>query len=163
MKSFRLLLLLGVVLLFGEQSLFAQSKSEKDQLADGLKNRIENKQFTVDVTRAQPMSGKSVYLSSPYSLTLKGDSVYSYLPYYGRAYQLPYGGGDGLRFKEPISHYDVSYNKKGTARVRFKTRTADDYYQFDIQLFPSGSSTINITPTNRQGISFYGTLISDPK
>ena len=109
------------------------------------------------------MSGNSVYLTSPYGLTFKGDSVYSSLPYYGRAYRLPYGGGDGLRFQEPVSHYDASFNKKGTARVQFKARTADDYYQFDVQLFPGGSSTIRITPTNRQSITFYGTWSESAK
>ncbi len=38
------------------------------------------------------MRGRSIPLTSLYSLEIRNDSVISYLPYYGRAYSIPYGG-----------------------------------------------------------------------
>ena len=42
------------------------------------------------------MKGGSKHLTSDYSLEIRNDSVYSYLPYFGVAYNVPYGGGKGL-------------------------------------------------------------------
>ena len=53
---------------------------------------IENGRFTIEVDRALPMGGRTVHLTTPYSLEMRGDSAISYLPYFGRAYSLPYGG-----------------------------------------------------------------------
>ena len=96
MKNVRLFWLLGIVLLLAGQSLYAQSKKEKrEQKANEVKELIDSKRFTIDVNRAIPMGGRSLNLTSPYSLEMRGDSVISYLPYFGRAYSAPYGGGDG--------------------------------------------------------------------
>jgi len=37
-------------------------------------------------------------LTSPYSVEIRNDSIISHLPYYGRAYSIPYGGGDSSFF-----------------------------------------------------------------
>ena len=103
-------------------------------------------------------------LTTLYSLEMRGDSVVSYLPYFGRAYSLPYGGGDGLRFETLVSDYQLSYNKKGKARIRFTARTKEDTFQFHVDVFTNGSATIGVTSTNRQGISYQGKLrLSEPE
>ena len=38
------------------------------------------------------MNGKTVYLTSPYSVKISNDSAYIELPYFGVAYSVPYGG-----------------------------------------------------------------------
>lgn len=159
MKSIRLFVLMGVAFLVGGQSLFSQTKAEKkEQKAQEVKAMVEEQRFTISVDRALPMGGRSVNLTSPYSLELRGDSVVSYLPYFGRAYSVPYGGGDGMRFEKPITDYQVSYNKKGTAQIKFVTRSDDDTYRFNVDVHPSGSASISVTPTNRQSISYQGEL-----
>lgn len=159
MKNVRLLWLLGIVLLLAGQSLYAQSKKEKrEQKAKDIKELIDSKRFTIDVNRAIPMRGRTINLTSPYSLEMRGDSVISYLPYFGRAYSVPYGGGDGLRFEKSITDYQASFNKKGTAQIQFRTRSDDDTYAFNMQVFSNGSATINVTPVNRQSITFHGEL-----
>ena len=159
MKNVRLFWLLGIVLLLAGQSLYAQSKKEKrEQKANEVKELIDSKRFTVDVNRAIPMGGRSLNLTSPYSLEMRGDSVISYLPYFGRAYSAPYGGGDGLRFEESITDYQSTFDKKGTARIKFVARTKEDTFRFDVQVFSNGSAIISVTPTNRQNITYQGEL-----
>lgn len=159
MKNVRLLWLLGIVLLLAGQSLYAQSKKEKrEQKAKEIKELIDSKRFTIDVNRAIPMRGRTINLTSPYSLEMRGDSVISYLPYFGRAYSVPYGGGDGLRFEKSITDYQASFNKKGTAQIQFRARSDDDTYAFNMQVFSNGSATINVSPVNRQSITFHGEL-----
>lgn len=164
MSKLRLVLLLGVALLFGGQSLFAQSKKEKKEQKElEVKEMIEGGRFAIDVNRAVPMSGRAINLNSSYSLELNGDSVVSFLPYYGKAYSVPYGGGNSMDFKTTFSEYDLSYNKKGTATMKFRARTDDDTYAFTIEVFSNGSSTIRVTPVNKQGIIYYGELAPKKK
>jgi hypothetical protein len=133
------------------------TKEEKAAKEAALREAIEKREFTVDVNRMSPMSGRSQALTSPYSLEIKGDRVKSYLPYYGRAYSVPYGGGDGLNFEAEITGYKLSYDAKGKAVVEFETKTKEDRYGFRLEIFPNGSTSIHVTSVNRQAISFQGT------
>ena len=159
MKNVRLLFLIGIVLTIGGQSLYSQNKKErKEQKAKDIKEMIESGRFTIDVDRALPMGGRTVNLTTPYSLEMRGDSAISYLPYFGRAYSLPYGGGDGMRFEESITDYQSTFDKKGTARIKFAARTKEDTFRFDVQVFSNGSAIISVTPANRQNITYQGEL-----
>ncbi|MDR2921425.1 MAG: DUF4251 domain-containing protein [Tannerella sp.] len=130
----------------------------KNEQAQIVKEKIDNKHYTIDVDRMLPMNGQSRQLTSSYSLTIKGDTVKSYLPYFGQAYNVPYGGGQGLIFDAPITVYTLSFDNKGTANITFQTRSEDDSYRFNVQIFNNGSSTIQVTPNNRQSISYYGDM-----
>ena len=141
MRNIRLFFFVGIVLFFGGQSLYSQSKKEREeQKAKEIKEMIENGRFTIEVDRALPMGGRTVHLTTPYSLEMRGDSAISYLPYFGRAYSLPYGGGDGMRFEESITDYQSTFDKKGTARIKFVARTKEDTFRFDVQVFSNGSA-----------------------
>lgn len=164
MKNIRLLFLMGIVLFLGGQSLYSQTKKErKEQKAKEIKEMIDEQRFTIDVDRALPMGGRTVNLTTPYSFEMRGDSAISYLPYFGRAYSLPYGGGDGLRFEESITDYQSTFEKKGTARIKFVTRTKEDTFRFDVQVFSNGSAIISVTPTNRQSITYQGEVAPKKK
>ena len=89
-----------------------------------------------------PARGRSVMLTSPYSVEIRNDSIISHLPYYGRAYSIPYGGGEGLNFKAPLTDYKLDWDKKGTAKIKFTARSTEDKFDFDIDIFSNGSSTI---------------------
>lgn len=159
MKNVRLFFLIGIVLMIGGQSLYSQNKKErKEQKAKEIKEMIEGGRFTIEVDRALPMGGRSVNLTTPYSLEMRGDSAISYLPYFGRAYSLPYGGGDGMRFEESITDYQLTFDKKGTAQIKFVARTKEDAFHFDVKVFSNGSATIGVTSANRQNITYQGEL-----
>jgi len=132
MRLTRLVGFLGIVLFCAGQSLFAQSKQErKEQKEKVVREIVDSGCIKIDVDRAVPMAGRSVNLTSPYSLEIHGDSILSYLPYFGRAYSAPYGGGEGLMFR--------------------------------VEVYPNGSVTINVTPVNKQAITFYGDVALDLK
>lgn len=160
MKKFKAFILVGLALLMiGGEPVFAQSKKEKkEQKQKEVKEMIDSGNFTINVDRALPQGGGSRNLTSAYSLQLKGDSAYSYLPYFGRAYTAPYGGGEGLRFEEPVTDYAVKYNKKGTANIEFEVKTVEDTYKYQIDVFNNGSASIHVQPINKQSISFHGNL-----
>ena len=113
--------------------------------------------------RAVPMAGRPVNLTSPYSLEIHGDSILSYLPYFGRAYSAPYGGGEGLTFKEVSTEKERTSKKKGRSEIKFRVKTQEDVYTFRVEVYPNGLATINVMPVNKQAITFYGNVALDLK
>lgn len=163
MKTKREILMLLLALLVG-LPLSAQSKKEKEaQKKAAVKELILSENYKIDVTSAIPMRGRSIPLTSSYSVEIRNDSIISHLPYYGRAYSIPYGGGSGLIFKAPIKEYTMELDKKGKARIKFKARNPEDLYEFSVTIFDNGSADIDVNMQNRQSISFLGELFLPEK
>ncbi|WP_455672289.1 DUF4251 domain-containing protein [Phocaeicola sp.] len=159
MKASRIFILACLFVAGSTSPAMAQSRKEKKQQTEQAVSRaIESKNYKISVNRATPMQGGSKFLTDSYSVEVRNDSIYSYLPYFGVAYSLPYGGGKGLNFKEPISEYTTEYGKKGEARITLKVRNEEDNYTYNITIYPNGTSSIQVTPTNRQSISFSGDM-----
>jgi hypothetical protein len=133
---------------------------EKAQVVKGL---IDSKYYAVNVNRMLPMSGKTQNLTSNYSLEIRGDSVISYLPYFGRAYSVPYGGGKALNFEAITTNYTHSYDRNGTAEISFQTDSGEDRYKYSVKIFVNGSSVIQVTPNNRQSVTYHGNLNTKEK
>lgn len=159
MKAIRLFILTCILGEVGMVSMNAQTKQEKKKQAEqAVRQLIEAKDYKINVDRAIPMRGGSKNLTSSYSLKVRNDSVYSYLPYFGVAYSLPYGGGKGLLFDESLTDYKIEYTKKGAAKISFKSRNNEDSYTFNLTIFPDGTASIQVAPVNKQSISYSGDL-----
>lgn len=153
------LILLWLICIAAAMPASAQDRNEKKaKIERAVKEAIDSKDFKINVDRMQPMRGNSRTLTSSYSLKIKNDSVFSNLPYFGVAYSVPYGGGKGLNFNEPISEYKMERLKKGKVKIDFETRSEGDNYKYSLTIFPNGSASINVLPTNRQSISFTGDM-----
>jgi hypothetical protein len=125
---------------------------------------LDKRLYKVDFSRAMPMGAPSFQLLHPYFISVVGDHVESMLPYMGRAYSLPYGGGEGLRFRAPVTDYrDRVTGRKARREITFTARTGEDAYRFALEVFPSGECTLTITPTNKQTISFIGAIDQAPE
>lgn len=160
MKMKHYFLLAGLVLAMmvsGCSSSKGLTKEEKAAQEAVLRQAIESRTFYIDVNRMIPTSGKSQALTSSYSVEIKENQIKSYLPYFGRVHSVPYGGGNGLIFDATINDYKISYDKRGKASIELKTETPEDNYTYRIEIFPNGTTSINVSMQNRQSISFYGT------
>ena len=146
MRTKKQIFMLLLALLVGIPTLSAQQskKEKKEQKKEAVMKLIESENYKIDVNTAMPMRGRSIPLTSSYSLTIRNDSVISYLPYYGRAYSIPYGGGDGLNFKAILKEYNVEMDKKGNAVIKFVARNPEDRYEFRAKVFPNGSASIDV-------------------
>ena len=112
------LILLCLSGMFAMQSATAQSRSEKKaQTERNVREAINADHYKINVDYMQPMKGRSRALTSDYSIEIRNDSVFSYLPYFGVAYNVPYGGGKGLIFNAPIA------SKKGKPGLISKPAT----------------------------------------
>ena len=140
----------------------AQSAAD-EQNAQLVTRMLDKKMYKVDFDRAFPMPGPSFTLNYPYFVSVIGDRVESFLPYFGRAYSIPYGGGEGLRFEAPITGYTVKDGRKGQQVITFNARTSEDDYTYSFEIYPSGETYLNVNAVNKQGMSFSGTMDLEPE
>jgi len=123
-----------------------------------LTQKIQNKDFTIVVNYADPMRGRHIYLTSEYDLRIKNDSAFAFLPYFGVAYSVPYGGGEGgIKFAEPMTNYTMKPKKKADGwDIRFKVKAKEDDYDISLNIFNNGSALLTVNSYNKDMISFNG-------
>ena len=133
-------------------------EAEKARTEQAVKEALEARRYHIDVNYMTPMRGRARALTDNYSLTVRGDSVLSYLPYVGQAYSVPYGGGKALNFDARIQTYEMKDGKKGRKEIRFTTTNDEDSYTYQLTVYPDGGTQIRVLPTRRQSISFNGEM-----
>ncbi len=166
MKRYLLTLMAGVLALAAAGCSASKSAvmSEADTVTAGqIEEMLAERLYKLDFTRAYPSAGPSFALTSPYYVSVIGDRVESFLPYFGRVYSMPYGGGEGLRFEGPIADYTQKEGKKGRQEITFSVKTGEDVYDFTLTVWPLGECSLMITPINKQNISFSGNIDLSPE
>ena len=129
----------------------AQSDKEK------VKSGIEGKHFVFHAQTALPSSGRSRTLTSDYDLRVSPDTLISNLPYYGRAYSVPYGSGDGgFNFTSTQFDYAATPGKKKGWNISIKPKDVNDFREFSLSISDNGYGSLQVLTNNRQPISFNG-------
>lgn len=127
---------------------------------------VNNRQFSVDINQVQP-TGMAAYATSPgyYSVRVNKGDVTLHLPYVGKGYNLPYGGGgERLQFTAPITSYDVKKGKKDSSRIFLRTRNQDSMtIEVEITVYPNGSAYVAVNPDGMQAISYRGSIDMNPQ
>jgi hypothetical protein len=128
-----------------------------ERIAESLQGR----RYTVEVVRVDPMGARPIDLDPGYGIMVRGDSIYSRLPFFGRAYSAPYGGGDrgGFFFDAKILDYQSTPGRRGSTEVRIETRDAEDSYTCFLTVWQDGGAQLEVESFNRQGIGYDGTLV----
>jgi hypothetical protein len=118
---------------------------------------IENGDFIFEARRAYPQSGRSVDLTTNYGFIEISDEIgKAHLPYFGRAYNVPYGGRGGIIFSGEIENIELSKNAD-KLRVNYSFEVRDkDYYQVSMNIGYNGDASVVITSTSRGRISYQG-------
>lgn len=129
--------------------------------AQMVREAIANQEFTIDVDQMLPARGPSKMLSTPYSLTVKDGKIGSYLPYFGQAWNVPYGGGHALNFDAEIGSYSSQETKPGVYDVNIFVRTDEDEHLYTLRIFDNGRTSIEVRSRNRDRISFMGQMRFD--
>jgi hypothetical protein len=152
--------LLAAVLLGG----CATSEERAAQKAEQVKKvtaALNRRQYKIAIARMYPMNGPSKTVTYGYSVEVRNDSLFSYLPYFGRAYNVPYGGGKGLNFSAPIGSYQEEVAKNGKRRIEIGLTNEEDTYLYILEVFDNGSSTVSVTSRQREQISYSGDMEFD--
>ncbi|MEO8405819.1 MAG: DUF4251 domain-containing protein [Chitinophagaceae bacterium] len=132
----------------------------QDKKADAVNTMVSEKNFVFKAQTALPMGGRTVNLTSEYDVTIRPDSVISFLPYYGRAYSAPIDPTKGgIQFTSTDFGYESGKGKKGRWQITVKPRDAHDVQQLNLTVFENGSASLNVTDQNRQSITFQGYVV----
>ena len=130
---------------------------EKQEMAESIRNSINEKNFEVEISMMNPMRGRSRHVDG-YSVQVKGDTLISYLPYFGVARSIPYGGGSGFNFEEEIESYEAVEKDNNSMEIEIKTRHEGDRLTYNFDIFDNGTAYLTITSYNRDNISYSGNI-----
>lgn len=92
-------------------------------------------------------------------LKISGDSISSYLPFYGeRHMQVGYGGGDSaIEFEGTVKNYRVERNKDHSYNISFDAKSKNEEgFSVYIRLSPYLKSDMTINGNARSSIRFTG-------
>ena len=151
------LMLLASVILSGCVTAEERAARAAEQ-AKAVKSALETKKYVIAVNMMYPSQGPSKHLSYGYSVEVRNDSLISYLPYFGRAYSVPYGGGKGLNFSAPIINYRESQQNSDLRHVEIDVKNDEDTYLYSLDIFDNGSTTIDVRSRQRERINFSGIM-----
>ncbi len=135
----------------------ASKNEKKDAQYEQIAILIEGGEFAFTVQSANPTGGKTVQITSSYTLEAKEGIYKAYLPYFGRAHNASYGGDGGVEFEgEPT---DLKINKnadKRTITISFSIKNKNENYGCTLVTSGGGNGTLTISSSNRSTISYYG-------
>lgn len=151
-KTYKTLLILLISTLFSTV-VMAQETNESN-----LKNILANKSFVFKAQSAWPLQGKVIQLTPGFDMRVMNDSINSYLPYYGRAYNAGYTQNGGISFTSNKFDYKLKEKSKGGWELMIKPSDANDVTQLSYSISTNGFATLQVISNNRQAISFYGVI-----
>lgn len=142
----------------------SSAKKTANMTGDDISNMVNHKDFIFLAEQVNPLRGRSRQLTSEYDVTLKNDSLVSYLPFFGRAYQAPMDPAQGgIQFTSTNFSYSANMNKKGGWIVSIIPKDFQSVQQMTFTIFGNGNATLNVTNTNRDPISFNGRIKRNKK
>ncbi|MEW4924609.1 DUF4251 domain-containing protein [Algibacter sp. 2305UL17-15] len=91
-------------------------------------------------------------------LKISGDSIYSYLPYFGeRQMQVAYGGMDSaIEFKGVMENYTATKNEDNSYTILCEAKSNSENFNVMIRLYPNLKSELNLRGASRFQIQYSG-------
>lgn len=133
-------------------------RSTDPALEAAVRAVIEGRDYTIDVDRITAKRGRTFSLTTPYNIRISGDSIYSYLPYFGESYAPVIGRQEGLNFDGTMSGYKVTEGRRGAIDIEFTARTFEDRYDYRLSVYPNGTAYMTVTPDRKSSVTFDGKL-----
>jgi hypothetical protein len=140
----------------------ARTGSDKDAAAHNVYGQVVDslKQvaYTVHFDYVMPQRMTSRFLTTDYSLHVQGDSVVSYLPYFGVAYRADIGNEreSPLVFRSHVYDYQMVNTRKNVHAVSFKVKRGMELLEYRLDIFPNGKADLLVNSTDRESIRFTG-------
>ena len=160
------LLILLVLFCFLSLPLLAQEKSKKELKAERelqkqkeIKGLIESKKFVFEAQKVIPQGGRLLNLDyNTYFLKFNEIKTTCDLPFFGRGFNVPYGGGDGgIKFEGVPDNIQIEKKKK-SYNIKTTVKGKDDVYNLFFTVFFDGGATLSVNSNNRSSISYDGEI-----
>lgn len=161
-----LLLLLPFVLItpvIAQKSTKEEKAIQQEKAFTETRSLVESNRFKIDINRVYPQSGRDLSRFNPSGkITITDSLAKGNLPFFGRAYSLPYGEGGGIEFDAPMKEQSIKLTekkKKKSIIYQFSVPGKNDIYRFSIEIAPGGGCTVNLMSNNRAYISYSGNVL----
>ena len=136
------------------------SATKKEQAAANFEktaNLIESGNYQFTIRSASPSGGKTIQITSLYTLKAMEGNYKAYLPYFGRVYSGGYGESGGVEFNGEPENLKITRNdSKNTISVTFTIKSDSEQYEVILKVSSSGYGNLMISSQKRQAISYYG-------
>ena len=130
-----------------------EQKARQKQIVE---ENIAGQHYTIDINQMIPMRGPARMVND-FSLSVEGNRLISYLPYFGVAYNVPYGGGSGLNFEADIDEYfDQPLGDRH--EITIVVRHEQDILLYNLTVFENGRASLTVRSRNREQISYNGEM-----
>ena len=136
----------------------AEREAKRAERAEYVKKTLDDRHYKIDIDMMHTRRIGSKPVSSDWSLEVKGDTLVSYLPYFGVAYEATYGSSRGLNFTAPIKGYEDTGFNNGRRTIRLQANSDEDVIDYRLEVMDNGRVAIDVTPHKREGISYSGNL-----
>ncbi|MGZ5286193.1 MAG: DUF4251 domain-containing protein [Flavisolibacter sp.] len=120
-----------------------------------VRDVVEARSFKFIPQTAFPMGGTPRQLTPGFDMSIIGDSLNTYLPYFGRAFTAPDPGEGGFRFISKKFSYKAKQRKKQSWEIMIEPDHSE-VRQMILRIFENGTATLQVTSNNRQPIHFNG-------
>ena len=141
----------------------AEREAKKAEWKAFVGKCIDDRHYKIDVSMMNPRRAPSKVLSGSWSLEVKRDTLDSYLPYFGRAFEPVFGETKVLNFDAPIQSYEDSGLTKGIRTIRLRVDNSEDIIEYQLVITDDGYATIDVHPRKREDISFSGQIVEIEK
>ena len=161
MKTYPILIALSLIFL-GGCGASRMTLEEQEAVAQKTAQKLDSRKFRINVDYMMPRRGGSKSVFGSYHVTIDDTVIDSYLPYFGVAYRVPYGGiAKVLTFKDDIEEYADSGWNRGKRVIALSTDNDEDFLVYTITVYDDGSAEIQVRCRNREDISYRGSLVTD--
>ncbi|WP_316633458.1 DUF4251 domain-containing protein [uncultured Flavobacterium sp.] len=146
-------------------SVFAQEKTKKELKAERelqkqkeIEALLDSKIFVFEAQKVTPQGGRLINLDyNTYFLKFNPEKTTCDLPFFGRGYNVPYGGDGGIKFEGIPEDVKIEKNKKNY-RVKATVKGKDDVYDLMFSVFFDGGASLSVNSNNRGPISYDGEI-----
>jgi uncharacterized protein YceK len=158
MKTGILALITAAIVLSGCSASSSTSKKEKNAAAfEQTAAMIESGSYQFAVRSATPTGGKTIQITSLYTLRAKEGNYEAHLPYFGRAYSGAYGDGGSVGFNGEPAYLEITRrDNKNNILVKFTIKSGSDQYTVNLEVGASGYGNLTISNPKKQPITYYG-------
>ncbi|QBN17689.1 DUF4251 domain-containing protein [Flavobacterium nackdongense] len=164
LRHYNLAIFVLVLTIFSVTDVFCQEKSKK-QLKEEQKLEkqkqiallVESKEFVFTVERVIPQGGRTFMPTTEYNMEFHPELINSYLPYAGRAFNVGYGGDEGMIFEGQPSVYTVEKTKKAY-QIKAEVKGKNDTFSILLTVYFEGNAYLSINSNNRCSISYDGEI-----
>ncbi|SDH53798.1 DUF4251 domain-containing protein [Chitinophaga filiformis] len=144
-----------LIALFSNQ-LYAQKQQDNKEQA--IEKMVTARNYVFKAQTVLPTSPTANrQLTSDYDVRISPDTVITYLPYFGRAYNAPMDPTKGgIQFTSTKFDYTQTARKKGGWDIVIKPHDTQDTRLMSFSISESGYASLQVISNNRQPITFNG-------